>query len=265
MPPIMMPSPTAPSISDAPVVTVRAVDACATRVRHSILSGELPPGERLPPERELARHFGVNRVTVRAALSRLAAERLVSVRQGSGHVVLDFRQRGGPELLPGLSELTNAEQDFVEIARDLLLARRCLARAVLERVIERGAPAIVEVRAAVDRFEQAASSGADSRALAVADAGVVSALLDASGSRALRLCLNPVFSVVEELPELRDALYVDPPSNVAGYRALVGWLESGRDDLIELAVAALATRDATTIERLEQRRGAARRARRKAS
>ena len=34
------------------------------QVKQSILEGELPPGERLPPERRLAALLGVNRTTV---------------------------------------------------------------------------------------------------------------------------------------------------------------------------------------------------------
>jgi DNA-binding FadR family transcriptional regulator len=43
----------------------------ADRLRESILSGELPPGSALPPERELSERFGVGRTTVREALRSL--------------------------------------------------------------------------------------------------------------------------------------------------------------------------------------------------
>jgi len=79
-----------------------AVDACARAVREAILRGELRPGERLPPERDLADRLGVARLTLRAGLAKLAAAGLVAARQGSGYVVQDFRQRGGPDLVPGL-------------------------------------------------------------------------------------------------------------------------------------------------------------------
>jgi GntR family transcriptional regulator len=43
----------------------------------AIASGDLQPGDRLPPERELAEHFGVNRLTLRQALSDLERRRLI--------------------------------------------------------------------------------------------------------------------------------------------------------------------------------------------
>jgi GntR family transcriptional repressor for pyruvate dehydrogenase complex len=43
----------------------------ADRLRESILTGELPPGSALPPERELCERFGVGRTTIREALRAL--------------------------------------------------------------------------------------------------------------------------------------------------------------------------------------------------
>lgn len=50
-------------------------------------SGELGPGDRLPPETELARRWGVNRLTVRQAVGELARAGRVTVRRGSGTFV----------------------------------------------------------------------------------------------------------------------------------------------------------------------------------
>jgi GntR family transcriptional regulator len=52
-----------------------------------IASRELPPGERLPPERELAKALDVSRITVRQAVSSLAARGLVERGAGRGTVV----------------------------------------------------------------------------------------------------------------------------------------------------------------------------------
>lgn len=52
-----------------------------------IKEGELPPGSRLPTEQELAEGFGVNRHTVRRALTLLAEKELIRTEQGSGSYV----------------------------------------------------------------------------------------------------------------------------------------------------------------------------------
>ena len=48
---------------------------------HLIDSGALPPLTRLPATRTLARHLGVNRITVVTAYAELSAEGYISARQ----------------------------------------------------------------------------------------------------------------------------------------------------------------------------------------
>ena len=59
----------------------------AKKIRDEIHSGHRKPRERLPPERLLAKEFGVSRTTVRRALSQLSKEMLVNVQRGSGSYV----------------------------------------------------------------------------------------------------------------------------------------------------------------------------------
>ncbi len=229
-----------------------AVDACAGELRAAILRGDLAPGERLPAERALATSFGVNRATVRSALAQLAAGGLLRVRQGSGYIVQDFRHAGGPELLPKLASLG----ELRAIAPDLMLVRRQMARAVLERVVERADVSVVDaIEAAVDRFEDAVDAGADAAGIAEADLAVLSCILDATRSAVLRLCFNPVLGALAELPELRDAIYAEPRVNLASWRLLVAWLRSGDADRIDEIVAELSRRDAATLEKIESGEG----------
>lgn len=231
-----------------------AVDACVEAIRRRILAGELPVGERLPPERDLAAALGASRVTVRSALARLAEARLLSVRQGSGYVVRDFRREGGPDLLPGLVELARG-RDVVALAADLLLVRRHLAGAVLERLAGGASRAALgRLGAAVDALEARARAGADAAALAEADVAVVAALLAATRSPVLQLCLNPILAVLQSMPALRDAIYADPASNVAGWRLLVAWARRGDPAAAPLVREELARRDAETLARLRRRR-----------
>ena len=51
-------------------------------LERAIASGELEPGDRLPPERELARRLRVSRMTLRQALRALEGRGLVSRRVG---------------------------------------------------------------------------------------------------------------------------------------------------------------------------------------
>ena len=59
----------------------------ADRLRAAILSGELPPGERLPSERELIERYSAARGTVRQAIALLRSEGRLDVQHGRGAFV----------------------------------------------------------------------------------------------------------------------------------------------------------------------------------
>ena len=58
------------------------------QLHQRIVQGDLPSGERLPPERELARSLGVSRTTVVSAYGELKAEGLVQGHVGRGTIVV---------------------------------------------------------------------------------------------------------------------------------------------------------------------------------
>jgi GntR family transcriptional regulator len=70
-----------------------------------IAAGELAPAERLPPERELAKSLGVSRMTVRQALSSLAARGLVERGVGRGTFVARVKLEHDLRQVAGFSEL----------------------------------------------------------------------------------------------------------------------------------------------------------------
>ena len=81
-------------------------------LRRKILSGELAAGERLPPEIELARQYGVSRITTTQALSALASEGLIVRQQGRGTFVarrVDRRVR--------VARITGFMEDLVRNSR----------------------------------------------------------------------------------------------------------------------------------------------------
>lgn len=59
----------------------------AAELRDDILRGRLPPGDKMPSERDLCERFDASRVTVRRALRLLEDERLIVRRHGSGTYV----------------------------------------------------------------------------------------------------------------------------------------------------------------------------------
>lgn len=67
----------------------RVADLIADRVLEVIANHQLNPGDRLPPERELAGLLGTSRPSVREALRSLQAQGRVEIRHGTGVFVAD--------------------------------------------------------------------------------------------------------------------------------------------------------------------------------
>ena len=66
------------------------VQKIVERLSEEIRSGGLPPGAKLPSERELGDRFGVGRSSVREALRILGSQGLIQVQMGRGSFVVDF-------------------------------------------------------------------------------------------------------------------------------------------------------------------------------
>ncbi|GAB7041072.1 MULTISPECIES: GntR family transcriptional regulator [Catenuloplanes] len=61
----------------------------AAALRERMHSGVLPPGQRIPSEKDLQHEFGLARETIRRALSILRQEGLIEVRHGHGTFVVE--------------------------------------------------------------------------------------------------------------------------------------------------------------------------------
>ena len=72
----------------------------ADQIAALIERGEYKSGQRLPPERDLAKQLGVSRPSVREALIALEVEGYVEVRVGSGVYVLGARPANHAARLP---------------------------------------------------------------------------------------------------------------------------------------------------------------------
>lgn len=85
-------------------VALSRSDSVAVDLERLILNGELGPGDRLPPERELAELAGVSRTSVRDALHDLEMRGLIDRKPGRGTIV-----KAAPEEFAGLARLNSPE------------------------------------------------------------------------------------------------------------------------------------------------------------
>lgn len=103
-----------------PIKPKKVSSQIADQIRASILAGDFSPGDKLPPERELAEMFGVSRPSVREALNMLTASGLVMSYQGGGTVVMSLVETSA---VNPLSELIRVEQeralDVIEVRKGL--------------------------------------------------------------------------------------------------------------------------------------------------
>ncbi|MDQ3733044.1 MAG: GntR family transcriptional regulator, partial [Actinomycetota bacterium] len=65
------------------VTSVTLTQGVAEHLRSMIHRGEVGPGDRLPPERELAEQLGVSRISLREAIKLLVEDGYVQVRRGA--------------------------------------------------------------------------------------------------------------------------------------------------------------------------------------
>jgi DNA-binding FadR family transcriptional regulator len=108
-----------------------------------IVREQLKPGTALPAERVLSEQLGVNRGAVREAIKRLQQAGLVAVRHGGNHVVQNYLEQGGLELLPSL--LVN-KQGRVSgpVVRSIMAMRSALAPDVAAAAARKPNPALAD-------------------------------------------------------------------------------------------------------------------------
>ena len=68
-------------------------DEAIQKIKAMIVSGELAPGDRLPPEKELAERLGLSRNSMREAVKALEVIRVLDVRRGDGTYVTSLEPR----------------------------------------------------------------------------------------------------------------------------------------------------------------------------
>ena len=95
-------------------------DVILQQLENMILEGSLAPGEKLPPERELAKQFEVSRPSLREAIQKLEAKGLVTRRQGGGTFVKNQLEEGLTDpLFDLISKHPESQFDLLEFRHAL--------------------------------------------------------------------------------------------------------------------------------------------------
>lgn len=102
------------------------------RILDLVRSGSLSAGERLPPERDLARQFDVSRPTVREALRALAILGVIEIRHGGGAFVTSLEPSALLEPLDFFVSLTG--RNMAELFDARIVYESTIARLAAERL-----------------------------------------------------------------------------------------------------------------------------------
>ncbi|MEO3756296.1 FadR/GntR family transcriptional regulator [Streptomyces sp. B6B3] len=152
----------------------RLYEQVLDRLRAYVAESGLGPGDRLPPERELAQRLGVSRASVKQAIVVLEVQGLVEVRHGGGTYLV----RGSLEAEP-----VEALMERRRRLPDVLEAREALETKLAELAAERRTPDdLAALRSALDHMAEEVRAGGhgiegDRRFHAAVTAAAHSALL----------------------------------------------------------------------------------------
>ncbi|WP_432817395.1 FCD domain-containing protein [Sulfitobacter sp. JB4-11] len=103
-----------------PITPEKLSHAVIRQIEQLILRGVLRPGERLPPERDLAERLNVSRPSLRDAIASLQGSGLLTARAGAGVYVAEVL--GGafsPALVALFARHDDAVFDYLSFRRDM--------------------------------------------------------------------------------------------------------------------------------------------------
>jgi DNA-binding FadR family transcriptional regulator len=166
----------------------------AVAIGDRILSRSLREGDRLPPEAELARQFGVNRSTVREALRELESRGLVKRRRGSK--LMSVSRPHHDAVAEGVSRaLVLHDVTFLEVWEALTILEPPVAQTAARA---RTADDLAQIVAAAERF---AADNADTERAVHHTAEFFRCVGRATHNQVLGLAQQPLLQLLE--PSLR--------------------------------------------------------------
>lgn len=184
------------------------------KVESDLLDGVLAPGDRLPPERELASTLGVGRSSVREALRVLEVMGLLRTGTGSGPTagaIIIATPQGG---MSALLRLHVAAHGFP--LDDVVATRLILEAAVVEIL---SADRTKSTQAALDIVDAMDADDLSAGEFLALDARLHLALAEASGNVVITAMMAGLRTSIETYVQAGAARIPDWPSTAARLRA----------------------------------------------
>jgi GntR family transcriptional regulator, transcriptional repressor for pyruvate dehydrogenase complex len=160
------------------------------RLREMIHRGDLRSGDRLPPERDLAKQLGVSRPTLRAGIRSLSAVGVLKSKQGAGTFVVEADASPALDsnplrLLASLNGFSSAEMFEARLLLEMAITGLAAERATSEHLAAL-AEELAEMYATLDEPEE----------YLVHDMRFHQLIAAASGNRIITALMNMVASIL---------------------------------------------------------------------
>lgn len=175
-----------------PVQPEKLSQTVVRQIELLILRGLLRPGERLPPERDLAEKLGVSRPSLREAIAELQERGLLVTKAGAGVFVA---QMLGSAFAQGLIDLF-ARHD--EALFDYISFRRDLEAMAAERAARVGSDTDLKVIDTIFRKMEAAHSKRNPSDEAALDAEFHLSIIEASHNIIMLHMMRAMFDMLRE-------------------------------------------------------------------
>lgn len=173
------------------------------KIKRMIASGDVVPGGKLPPERELAKSFGVNRASVRQALKVLEIMGVLTQRVGDGTYLSSTAETILHEPIDFLVLLDDLSQ------HELFETRLLIEPELTARAAERGTSEdLASLRNAILAMEHSKTN----RERLDADLAFHEAVFRASGNRICHLLFRSIHrSLLMSMGRLSDRVSMERP------------------------------------------------------
>jgi GntR family transcriptional regulator, transcriptional repressor for pyruvate dehydrogenase complex len=219
-----------------PIDFAAAYEVVAERIRRAIHIGSYLPGDKLPPERVMARQLGVSRATLREAIRVLEGEGYVISRRGASGGILVLDQAEDEERIRPL--LAEKLPEIEEIFDYRTAVEGAAARLAADRRTD-------EDLAILQRAYDVMAADRETRRFRAADNAFHLAIADAARNRLMRQAIEdaraqmwvPIDRLISRVfltanrhhMQILDAIRAGDPD--AAQKAVVDHLETARRDL----------------------------------
>lgn len=100
------------SVSFSKIKNISLKERVIRELEKKILSGELQPGDRLPPEREIASTMDISRSLINLCVLELEARGFVRIVPRQGTFINDYKKQGTPQILMSLMNYDSDKMDL---------------------------------------------------------------------------------------------------------------------------------------------------------